>query len=104
MQKFDELINREVSQIIQRMFPDRIFSITQVHVSKDLAFAKIWVSSLADVDSLIKELRGESHSIKHELSKKIIARKIPNLYFVADKTTEEAMKIDRLIEETKKDK
>lgn len=102
MQKFDELILREVSTELRRIFPETIFSVTQVHVSKDLSFAKIWVSVIGDADTFIKEARQYSAEIRNALSKKVVARRVPSLYFVADKTVERAQKITELIEQTKK--
>jgi len=101
MHKFDELILRKISEIIGRHFPDRFFSVTQVHVSKDLSFAKVWISSTEDMDQFVKELRSQSKAIRFELSKEVIARKIPNLYFVTDTTEQEASKIERLLQDIK---
>lgn len=103
MQKFDELIAKEVSEEIRQRFPADIISITQVHVSKDLSFAKIWLSSIGDIDQIVKEAKTYATDIRKILSKKVVARRVPKLYFVADKTEEKAMKIENLLSEIKKD-
>jgi len=97
MQKFDELVQKELAVLIREMYPDHISSITQVHVSKDLSFAKVWISSIVDVDDLVKSLRDNRSALRKMLSKKIIARRVPSLYFVADKTEEKAEHIDNLL-------
>jgi len=102
MQKFDELVTRELANELRERFPDRFFSLTQVHVSKDLSFAKIWVSAVNDIDGLVKEFQLQAKDIRMVLSKRIVARRVPSLYFVADKTEEKAERIDKLLEEIKK--
>mgnify|MGYP000916613838 CR=1 FL=1 len=104
MQQFDELILREVSKELQRRFPQAIFSVTQVHVSKDLSFAKVWVSSFQDVDALVEDARKEAGDMRKVLAKTVVARRVPSLYFVADKTEDQAMKLDKLIEKVKENK
>lgn len=101
MEKFDELIRRQLSVVINQMLPDSFISVTAVHVSKDLSFAKIWVSSTTEMESNIKRLKSLEPSIKTELANEIVARKIPKLYFVADTTEEEAQKIEKLISSIK---
>lgn len=101
MKQFDELIKRETSLILQEFFTDKIFSITQLHVSKDLSFAKVWISSFREVDGLVKSFQEKSKEIRKELSKRVIARRVPSLYFVADKTEEEASKIEKLLSDIK---
>jgi len=101
MQKFDELILREVSLEVQKRFPSEIISITQVHVSKDLSFAKVWLSAVQNIDNTVKEAQKQSSEIRKALAKKIIARRVPNIHFVADKTEEHAQKIENLLSEIK---
>jgi ribosome-binding factor A len=102
MQKFDELVKRELSKEMQTLFPDSFISITQVHVSKDLSFAKIWLTTpTKDIDIMVKQVQAKTSDIRRKLSQKIIARKVPNLYFVSDKTEEHAQKIENLLSEIK---
>jgi len=101
MQKFDELILRELSTLLQMRFPDQIFSLTQVHVSKDLSFAKVWVSTIKNHKELVHQFSQVAAELRKDLSKKVVARRVPNLYFVADLTEEKAESIDRLLNEIK---
>ena len=104
MQKFDELILQELSKELLSRFPDNIFSLTQVHVSKDLSFAKVWVSSIKDPTLLVKEFNDISKDLRKELSVKVIARRVPAIHFVVDDTEEKAEKIDNLFRELDKEK
>jgi ribosome-binding factor A len=98
---FDELILREVSEELRQIFPDQIISVTQVHVSKDLAFAKIWVSSIHNIEDIVKTCNLEGKNMRKRLSERIVARKVPRLYFVSDLTEEKAQRIDELFNQLK---
>lgn len=97
MKKFDELARRHLSIIINQILPESFVSVTAVNVSKDKSFAKIWISSAFEVNKVVKHLQSLEPVMKTQLANEIIARKIPKLQFVADKTEEEAQKIEKLI-------
>lgn len=101
MEKIDELVKNELSREVRELFPDYIISITQVHVTKDLSFAKIWVSALDKTEEAAKLCQKESKEIRKNLAGRVELRKFPELHFVPDFTGEEASKIDKLIEQIK---
>lgn len=101
MQKFDELILREVSEELRLLFPDQIVTVTQVHISKDLSFAKVWVSAINNIEKVINTCRIEAPRIRTVLAKRIVARRVPSLYFVGDLTEEKASKIEKILNEIK---
>lgn len=101
MEKIDELVRNEISLQIRELLPDRFISVTQVHVSKDLSYAKVWVSSVDKLEEIVKYCRQNSSLIKKNLAAKIQLRKIPSLNFVADNTENEADKIEKLIKSIK---
>lgn len=101
MQQFDELIQREISTEIRELFPDQIISVTQVHVSKDLAFAKVWISSIHNIEEIVKKCNLEAKIMRKHLSQRVIARRVPRLYFVSDLTEEKASRIDELFKQLK---
>jgi ribosome-binding factor A len=100
MKKFDELILKELSLIMHDFFPDSFVSVTQVHVSKDLSFAKAWLSCKDNIDQIVKECRMNAGKFRTILAKNVVARKVPKLFFEADKTEDKAIEIDRLIDST----
>lgn len=104
MQKFDELILQELSRELLIKFPGSIFSLTQVHVSKDLSFAKVWVSSVDNPLKLVERFNASSGELRKTLSEKVVARRVPKLFFVVDDTEEKAEKIDKLFLELEKEK
>lgn len=101
MEKIDELIKNQLSLEIRRLFPDQFFSVTQVRASKDLSYAKVWISAVDQLEEVVKLCQQNSNLIRRNLAKTIELRKMPQLHFVADKTEMEADKIEKLIKEIK---
>lgn len=88
--RISEEVRREVDRIIREELNDpRIcgtFSITRAEVTRDLKFAKIYVSVLEDDkrEDLLKALKSASGYMRRVLSKSIIIRSAPELQFVSD--------------------
>tara|TARA_B100001250_G_scaffold282224_1_gene244439 strand:+ start:199 stop:561 length:363 start_codon:yes stop_codon:yes gene_type:complete len=79
-------------------------TVTEVRMSPDLKTAKIFVMPLGgkNADEIIKELKEFSYLIRKVLSKKIIMKFLPKLYFVKDNSFDYAEKIENLIKQTNK--
>ena len=101
MEQIDALIKRELASEIQRNFPDQIITVTQVHVTKDLAYAKVWIASPIDAVKALKSCQSIAKEMRKYLSKAVVARRVPSLHFVIDNTEEKASRIDALINEIK---
>lgn len=106
LKKAASLIRDEVSRlIIQGKVKDprvsTLISVTEVVVSKDLAYAKIYVSSLIPGESLntsIKALNGAAGFIQKEISPRIKFRNTPKLTFIADTSIKEGFEINKKID------
>ena len=103
MEKVDELIQQEVSRELHRLLPDFFITITITEVSRDLAYAKIWITSLVDIDKAVEQANLCKNEIQKTLALKVPLRKHPKINFVADTREIKAQRIDQLIEETKKE-
>lgn len=103
MDQIDKLIKKEVAAILQRLFPEFIITVTQVKVSKDLSYSKIWVSGTGDDEEFLKLCKHEAKEIRRELASKVVLRRVPYLQFVLDGTEKEASKIEKIFNEIKKD-
>ena len=79
-------------------------TVTEVRMSPDLKTAKIFVMPLGgkNADEIIKELKEFSFVIRKVLSKKIVMKFLPKLYFVKDNSFDYAEKIENLIKQTNK--
>ena len=79
-------------------------TVTEVRMSPDLKTAKIFVMPLGgkNSDEIIEKLKISSFMIRKVLSKKIIMKFLPKLFFVKDDSFDYAEKIENLIKQTNK--
>jgi len=79
-------------------------TVTEVRMSPDLKTAKIFVMPLGgkNAEEIIEKLKEFSFVIRKVLSKKIIIKFLPKLYFVKDDSFDYAEKIEYLIKQTNK--
>lgn len=101
--RISEEVRREVDRIIREELNDpRIsgtFSVTRAEVTRDLRFAKIYVSVLEDDkrEGLIKALKSAAGYIRRELSRGIIIRSAPELQFVSDQNIAYGVHIAKML-------
>ena len=79
-------------------------TVTEVRMSPDLKNAKIFVIPLGgkNADKIIDKLKEFSFVIRKVLSKKIMVKFMPKLFFVNDDSFDYAEKIENLIRQTQK--
>jgi len=104
MIQIDALVKKELANALREYFPDLFIAVTEVHVSKDLAHAKVWISSPIDSELALKKCRKEAASLRKYLANHIVARRVPAINFVIDTTQEKAFHIESLIRKIKEDK
>ena len=85
-------------------FSTKEITVTEVRMSPDLKSAKIFVMPLGgkNADEIIEKLKEFSFLIRKVLSKKIIMKFLPKLYFVKDNSFDYAEKIENLIKQSNK--
>jgi len=110
--RVNSLLKEVISDVIRHdlkhhKLPELI-TITDVNTSKDLMYAKVFVSLIngneIDKKLLIAELQKCSSSIARLSSKKVVLRYFPVLTFEIDNTMDDYMKIDDLLREVNKNK
>ena len=79
-------------------------TVTEVRMSPDLKTAKIFVIPLGgkDTKKVIEKLKEFSFVIRKVLSKKIMVKFMPKVFFVNDNSFDYAEKIENLIRQTQK--
>ena len=79
-------------------------TVTEVRMSQDLKTAKIFVMPLGgkNTEEIIEKLKISSFMIRKVLSKKIVMKFLPKLFFVKDDSFDYAEKIENLIKQTNK--
>ena len=105
-----EMIKQSLSMIFLReetKIPDldtKSVTVTEVRMSPDLKTAKIFVIPLGgkDKEKIIEKLKEFSFVIRKVLSKKIMVKFMPKLFFVNDNSFDYAEKIENLIRQTQK--
>lgn len=104
--RFSQQLQREVAQILQREIKDpRVVmpTVSDVEVSRDLAYAKVFVTFLNDDAESVKEalsvLNEATGYIRSLLGKRLKARVTPNLRFEYDPSLNEGIRMAKLVGE-----
>lgn len=109
MERINLEIKNALSSIISQMNDKRIsasfITISEVKTAPDLYFAKISIDFLNENQNnkeILNVLNTSKGYIKRELANKIKIKRIPDIFFVADKTEQSANRIDELLKQIKK--
>jgi len=81
-------------------------SVNKVSVTKDLRFAKIFISVLGseeDKESTIEGLQSAKGFVRKEIGNRINLRHVPEPIFMLDESIEQALYMSKLIEEVNRD-
>ena len=79
-------------------------TVTEVRMSPDLKTAKVFVLPLGGKNSeeIVRKLKEFSFIVRKVLSKKVIMKFLPKLFFVKDESFDYAEKIENLIKQANK--
>ena len=105
-----EMIKQALGMIFLRdeakigTFDTKEITVTEVRMSQDLKIAKTFVLPLGGKNSqeIVAKLKEFSFVIRKVLSKKIVMKFLPKLFFVKDDSFDYAEKIENLIKQTNK--
>lgn len=99
-------IQRDVATIIQRDLRDPtigMVTVSDVEVSRDLAYAKIFVSALlqddAEMKKSLEKLNESAPYVRSLLAKSIRMRSVPNIKFCLDNSLNEGIRMSRLVDD-----
>ena len=104
-QKIERLIQKDLGVIFQQesrnLFGGAMITVTKVVVSKDLSFAKVYLSLFAtkDKNGLMDEIRTQTRNIRRHLGSKEHnqLRIIPELHFFMDDSLDYIDNIENLL-------
>lgn len=106
--RIEEEIKRELSHIINTEVKDPringLISITDVEVSGDLKYAKIFISSYAsekEQEQVLEGLEKAKGFLRTGLAQRVRVRSVPELIFKSDNSLEYGAKITRILKEIK---
>lgn len=108
-QRVSDLLQKALAQILLNDMTDdrfRLVTITSVTVSRDLSYAKIFVSVFVDEDIKIKQtidaLNRSVKALRYQLARAVKLRIVPELKFAYDESTAHGFRISMLIDEAVK--
>jgi len=100
-----DLIQRTLAQMLLRDADDdrfRMVTVTGVTVSRDLSFAKVYVSMLFDdavqIKSTLAALNRSAKSFRYHLAHEVDLRIAPELRFYYDESTAHGFRVSDLID------
>lgn len=99
-----EQIQRELAQLIHDEIKDPrvgMITVNAVEVSRDLAHAKVFITSLDDRDheETVKALSRAAGFLRKELGRRLTTRTTPQLHFHYDESIERGAHLSSLIED-----
>jgi len=103
--RIEEEIKRALAHIIQTEVNDdrmsRMVSVTRAEVTPDLRYSKIYISVYDDknVSGSIDALNHGASFLRTRLAHKLDLRRVPELKFILDNSSEYSMKISKLLYE-----
>ena len=99
-------IQRELGNILFLEAKDVDFKnvvITDVDVSNDLSFAKVYFTTIDDKEHVTKDLNNAAGFFRSLLSQRLDMRHTPELKFIFDESIAYGEKIEKLIDELHKE-
>jgi ribosome-binding factor A len=103
--RVSEQLKRELAQLIHDEVKDprvRMVTVNAVEVSRDLAYARVYVTSLVEQDQrdkLIEGLNKAAGFLRRELGRRISLRATPQLQFTYDESIDSGARMSALINE-----
>jgi ribosome-binding factor A len=102
--RVNELLQRELSDILRKQYKDEAIAITVtgVQVSPDLHEGKVFVAITGDEEDEVKCLRWLRHNSKEfrfELGRRVVLKNMPHFTYSIDVTTERGNRILSVLDE-----
>lgn len=103
-EKVAQLMRREIAEILQRKLRDprmsAMVSVTDVEVTHDLSYAKIYVSVMGTPEERTKTLEALSSAagfVRHELGPRLGLREVPVVRFIHDDSIDRGARVEDLL-------
>ncbi len=105
IQRLNEQLKREITGILREEVRDPrvgIATVTDVQATTDLDHARVYLSVPGDEDEKAQTMEGVGAAapyIRSLLAQRLSIRRMPELHFELDRTLEQAMRIERILDE-----
>ena len=102
--RINELVAREISDILRRRHADEAVAITilEVRVAPDLRDGRVFVSIVGDDESVQERflwLKRMAPEIREQLAKRVVLKFLPRFTYVLDKSGEKVARVLHLLDE-----
>lgn len=108
--RIGEQMRRDLAQAVGEILDHphaSMLSFTGVNVTRDLSYAKVYVTHVLDNplerEELVKALNKHAGQFRHYLAKRLSIRKVPELTFVYDQSVEYGARMEHLLGDLVKD-
>lgn len=108
-EKVAHLMRREVADILERKLRDprlgSTVTVTDVQITHDLSFAKVFVTVLGDEaarEQTLATLRRASGFVRHELGGRLDLREVPEIRFEYDRSLDQGRRVEDLLRQIEK--
>lgn len=108
--RIGEQMRRDLAQAVGELLDHpraSMLSFTDVRITRDLSFAKVYVTHVLDNiierEELIQALNAKAGQFRHYLAKRLSIRKIPELSFYYDESVEYGARMESLLTSIVKD-
>jgi ribosome-binding factor A len=106
IERVNQLIRQEISQLLQRQVKDprleSFVAVTEVDTTPDLRYARVFVSymgSQEEKQAMLKGLEAAANFLRNQLARRLRLRRIPELSFEWDDSIERGTHLLQLIDE-----
>ncbi len=106
MRRVDEAIRQVIGEVVAGELKDPrvgFVTVTDVRTSADLSHARVYVSVLGDEprrEATLAGLRSAHGYLQRRLASELRLKRTPTLDFLYDDTTDRAMRLEELLEES----
>ena len=103
-ERVGQMMRREIAEILEHRLRDprltSMVSITDVEVTQDLSFARVYVSTLQvgeERERLLEALKAAAGFVRHELRPRLGLREVPEVRFEIDESIERGARVDEIL-------
>jgi ribosome-binding factor A len=109
IKRVNQLIKCEISQILLREidYPkDILVTVTRAETSPDLRESRVFISIMPEENGkkIIQFLNRRIYCLQQKINKKLKMKPVPKITFCEEKKTKEAARIEKILDELKKQK
>ncbi len=106
IEQVNSLIQKEVGRILLSTLDsgNGLVTVSKVEASRDLRWAKVWVSIIGgDDDAILKQIRDNLYDIQGDLNRTLSMKMVPRLQFFLDTSPRYAEHINEILNDLDKD-